>query len=75
MKKENEAIRDLLDNTPEPKMREIHEGFSLNFRGNKWIGVNKMPDMPRYEWYRCSRCGFLSQSVTNYCANCGARMI
>lgn len=40
----------------------------------EWRGEHKMPDMPRYEWYRCSECRFLSKSVVNYCPNCGAKM-
>lgn len=40
----------------------------------EWRGEHKMPDMPRYEWYRCSECNFLSQSVVNFCPNCGADM-
>ena len=40
----------------------------------EWRGEHKMPDMPRYEFYKCSECGFLSQSVVNYCPRCGADM-
>lgn len=40
----------------------------------EWRGEHKMLDMPRYEWYRCSECNFLSQSVVNFCPNCGANM-
>ena len=50
------------------------EALESELPKGKWRGEHKMPDMPRYEWYRCSECGFLSQSVVNYCPNCGARM-
>ena len=76
-----EKMRSEIDNenwlfvgTINPQMVDMAIEALQDRPSGKWRGELKMPGMPRYEWYRCSECRFLSQSVVNYCPNCGADM-
>ena len=75
-----ELLKDVIGFVEDNHGRDYDEAFRMAIKAlqdrprGKWLGELKMPDFPRYEWYRCSECRFLSQSVVNYCPNCGAKM-
>lgn len=43
----------------------------------EWLDTGKDPSHSHpltAIWYRCSECGYGTNTKTNYCPNCGARM-
>ena len=60
----------------EAQKERIGELLADRLQG-EWIDTGKDPDHSHpltAIWYRCSECGDGTNTKTNYCPNCGARM-
>ena len=54
------------------KIKEKAIKVSADRPHGKWIGQN---DELKISDYRCSICGYYQDDKTNFCPNCGARMV